>query len=91
MNSNGVIQFDKIELKNIAIGRKSQKGDGRLAVSDDVNFERDLTVDRDTHVMRNLIVGRNDTGSVDGGPGAVNIKGSLSVSGDTSDQSSILT
>ena len=86
MNSYGVVQFDKVELKNISIGRKSQKGDKRMTVSDDMNVERDLQIERDlfvdndTHLKNNLIVGQTSNGN---NTGAVNILGTLSVSGNT--------
>ena len=87
MNSYGIVQLNKLELKHISIGRKSQKGDKRVTVSDDMTVERDLHIERnlfadnDVHLKKNLIVGQ--TSSNGNNTGAVSISGTLSVSGNT--------
>ena len=81
MNSYGVQQFDKIQLRAIAIGKQyDKKAPSALTVSDDLTLDRDLNVERDTHIARNLFVGK---GSGSESMGRVNIIGELSVSGNT--------
>ena len=81
MNSYGVRQFDKVQLRAIAIGKQyDKKAPSALAIADAMNLDRDLFVERDTHIVRNLFVGKG-TGSES--IGRVNVIGELSVSGNT--------
>ena len=80
MNSNGIVQFDKIEIKNISIGKKFEEGQPEFQTKD-LSVMQDLFVNRNANIFNNLVIGQ--TAGDGNGTGAVNIKGSLSVSGNT--------
>ena len=80
MNSNGIIQFDKIEIKNISIGKKYEEGQPEFQTKD-LSVLQDLYVNRNANILKNLVIGQEASDGI--ATGAVNIKGSLSVSGNT--------
>ena len=80
MNSNSIVQFDKIEIKNISIGKKYEKGQPEFQTKD-LSVLQDLFVNRNANILKNLVIGQEATTGND--TGAVTIKGSLSVSGNT--------
>ena len=80
MNSNSIVQFDKIEIKNISIGKKYEKGQPEFQTKD-LSVLKDLFVNRNANILKNLVIGQEATTGND--TGAVTIKGSLSVSGNT--------
>ena len=70
----------KFSLGNCRGKQYDKKAPSALAASDDMNLDRDLYVERDTHIVRNLFVGK---GSGSESIGRVNVVGELSVSGNT--------
>ena len=70
----------KFSLGQLPGKQYDKKAPSALAISDDMNLDRDLYVERDTHIVRNLFVGK---GSGSESIGRVNVVGELSVSGNT--------